>query len=201
MSRYGDETVLNNIRELRAERGWSTRDLADRMGTHFTTIARIERSTKPLSADWTRQFAAAFDVAPAAIVGGTVASGSPALNQVPIIGMVAAGQWREAIQEPEGLLASPYAGTNAFALAVAGDSMSKVTPDGSYVIVDPDRPELHDGDLYVVMNSDSETTFKQYRANPARLEPMSLNDEHQAIMLGRSPFEVVGRVVGIYRPM
>ena len=77
--------------------------------------------------------------------------------------------------------------------------MDTVAGAGSIVLVDPDQLSLRDGRYYVVMNGEGETTFKQFRADPARLEPLSSNPEHRTIDLGQSPYTVVGRVVGTYQ--
>ena len=199
----------NNIRALRTERGWTMRELAERMSTegapvHFSTIAKIERSQRGLSAAWAKRFAQVFEVTPAEIspefaeLGGK--PGTPA-QQIPVIGMVAAGNWREAVQETDSYIAGPASGKNAFGLVVSGQSMNKIAPEGSVVMVDPDQMQLHDGAYYVVMNGESDATFKQYRSNPARLEPCSTSDEYKTIMLGADAFTVVGRVVGVYQQL
>lgn len=94
---------------------------------------------------------------------------------------------------------APVNGKNIFGLEVAGDSMDLVAPAGATVLVDPDHFEMHDGSLYVIMNGDGETTFKRFRTDPARLEPLSSNPEHKVIPLGQTPFSVVGKVEGVYQ--
>lgn len=189
----------NNIRELRAERGWSMRELAERMpGTHFTTIAKIERSQRRLTHDWVDKFAKAFGVSPNAIDFDGWGEPANMARTVPIIGMVSAGNWREAVQRADEHFGGPSSGANTFGLTVEGDSMDKVAQPGSIVMVDPDDFEMLDGAFYVIMNEEGETTFKRYRASPARLEPCSTNSEHAPIPLGRAQFTVVGRVVGFY---
>ena len=78
--------------------------------------------------------------------------------------------------------------------AGAGNAPSGVGSKGQR----PDDFELRDGKFYAVMK-DGETTFKRFRANPARLEPCSSNPAHGAIAIGREPFTVIGRVVGTWR--
>jgi repressor LexA len=193
--------MANNIRERRLARGLTMRDLADRMGTHYTTIAKIERSERRLTPDWVARFASALGIDPSDIStnGSTLPAGGA--KPIPVIGLVAAGNWREAVQSADEYVPAPSAGPNTFGLTVEGDSMNKVAQAGSIVMVDPDQAELHDGAYYVVMNAENDTTFKQYRANPARLEPCSDNPEHRTIPLGRIPFSVVGRVTGFYTPL
>lgn len=197
--------MSNHIRKLRQAKGWSMRELADKMSTaenpvHFTTIAKIERSQRKLTPEWIKRFADALGAFPSELVDDYDLVGFPLVaRQHPVIGMVAAGNWREAAQETTRYIAAPVKARNAFGLVVDGTSMDKIAPEGSVVMVDPDCFDLHDGGLYVVMNDDSEATFKRYRADPARLEPVSSDPDHGVIQLGRAPFSVIGKVVGVYQ--
>ena len=188
----------NNIRELRVAKGLTMRELGDRMDVHYTTIAKIERSQRKLTADWIMKFSAALEVEATKISDDAAYTNVAPTRTVPIIGMVAAGNWREAIQHPEGHAFAVSGGKQAFGLRVDGDSMDKVVPAGGIVIIDPEQFDLHEGSYYVVMNGEGDTTFKRYRSNPARLEPCSSNDSHEVMALGRDPFNIVGRVVGMY---
>lgn len=190
---------MNNIRKLRNERGLTIRDLGERMGVHFTTIARIERSERALTIDWAERFAKALDVDVSELLDDPFAQHIAKVRQVPIIGQVQAGSWREAIENPEDTMTAPTDGRNVFGLRVQGNSMDAVAGPGAIVLVDPDRLSLRDGRYYVIMNGEGETTFKQYRADPARLEPLSSDPSHRAIDLGQAPFSVVGQVVGTYQ--
>lgn len=117
-------------------------------------------------------------------------------RRIPIIGSVAAGNWREAIQQPMGTMPMPEADMpeDAVALRVVGDSMDRLVPDGGIVIFSPSDRELFADNYYVVTNGDGETTFKQYKPNPARLVPCSNNPQHKDINIGDGGFQIVGRV-------
>jgi len=198
---------MNHVRELRQARGWSMRELAEKMSeqgevVHFTTIAKIERSQRKMTIEWAKRFADAFGVQPAELLGDEATGIFPiAGGQIPVIGMVSAGNWREAIQETTDYITAPVSAQRAFGLVVEGDSMDKITPEGSTVLIDPDDCDLRDGDYYVVLNGDGEATFKRFRAEPARLEPCSNNPAHSVIMLGNKPFTITGRVVGVYQKL
>jgi SOS-response transcriptional repressor LexA len=116
-------------------------------------------------------------------------------RRIPVIGLVAAGAWREAVEEPRGWMPSPDKALSqyAFAVIVEGDSMNKIAAQGEVIIVDPADLSLIDGKFYVVRNEDGETTFKQFRHDPPRLEPCSSNKAHQTIYPGRDSFTIVGR--------
>lgn len=119
------------------------------------------------------------------------------VHVVPIIGLASAGNWREAILAPGGVMPVPrnVAGKRAFAVEIKGDSMDKIIPDGGYAIVDPDQTQLYNDKVYLIQNGEHEAQVKVYRANPARFEPASNNDLHETCYMGDQHVKVVGRVV------
>lgn len=183
----------NKVRALRKERGLTMEQLGEKVGVHFTTIAKIERSQRGLSGELLAKIAEALDVDPQELVDEVPMT--VAVRMVPMVGKIAAGNWREAIQDPDGYIPVPVRGGFCFALRPDGDSMDLVVGRDAYVIVDPEQLDLHDGRLYAVMNGSGETTFKRYRSDPPRLEPVSSNPVHKPIALGREPFTVIGRVI------
>lgn len=190
----------NVVRRLRKARGWTQEQLAARVretspdaeDTHFTTIAKIERSQRGLTEKWIRRFALAFDIAPSALMEDTPAA---TMRKVPLIGKIAAGLWKEAIHDPTGYVSTSEGGPRSFALVPDGDSMDLVVTPGSWVIFDPDQTELLDGKVYAIMNGEGESTFKRFRLGPPRLEPCSSNKAHKPIPLGVEPFTVIARAV------
>ncbi|WP_324807167.1 XRE family transcriptional regulator [Sphingomonas sp. LY29] len=114
---------------------------------------------------------------------------------LPVVGLVSAGTWREGFENIMGYMPSPDRALSrqAFVVIVEGDSMNLVAKEGEGIVIDPRDRELINGRYYVVRNGDGETTFKQYRENPARLAPCSDNEAHKDIMLGVDEFTVIGR--------
>ena len=164
--------------------------------TDVSTISKLELSKRSLTTDWMHRIATALGVNPAALIDSGV-DFTP-VRRVPMVGKIPAGNWREAIEDPISLVPCESGGPNTFALIADGDSMDQIVPPGGRIYIDPDDFELRDGKFYAVMR-EGETTFKRFRANPARLEPCSSNPAHQAIAIGREPFTVIGRVVGTWR--
>lgn len=185
----------NNIRRLRKERGWTMQELADRVEgqPHFTTIAKLERNMRGLSADWIVKLAKAIGVAPEDIIAPAGLASRP--RMVPMLGRIPAGGWQEAIHDPVGFVMAPAGGPNVFGLRPEGDSMDQVIAAGAYVLVDPDQLELLDSRIYAVRNGSGDATLKMYRSDPPRLEPRSSNPAHKPIHFGKEPFTVIGRVV------
>lgn len=186
----------DQIRERMKERGFNQADLADLLGIDPTAVSK--RLTGK------RAFKHHEMLKIEAWLGGPIAEqsfdGQP-VRMVPIIGQVTAGSWREAIQQPLGHMPAPNdVGANTFALRVQGDSMDLEIEDGGIVMVNTEDKALYPGRLFVVLNGNGETTFKQFAADPARLEPRSTNPAHTPIMIGEGePFTVVGRVTALYR--
>lgn len=127
----------------------------------------------------------------------------PTVRLVPIIGITAAGNWREAIRMPLGNLPIPVtaASDDSFALELSGDSMDKIIEDGSHIVIDPRQKELRDGKCYLIQNSDGEATVKAYRRSPARFEPMSTNPDHKGFLVSDHDFVILGRVTLKVQPL
>lgn len=177
---------IAEIKRRMVERGLKQRDLAEHLGLDAVKVSLLlngKRQIKAPEMDRIRE-----------LLGDP---GAP-LGAVPIIGLVAAGNWREAVQRSIAAMPRPDPSipSRAFALNVDGDSMDLIAEDGATVIVDPDDKALFPRRYYVVLNGDGEATFKQFKADPARLVPCSSNPRHHELMLGEGePFEVVGRVI------
>lgn len=122
---------------------------------------------------------------------------APPLRTIPVIGQVAAGNWREAIQQSQASMPAPDPSIppRAFALRVSGDSMDLYVDDGGTVVIDPEDKSLYPGRFYVILNEEGEATFKQFNADPARLTPCSTNPSHTDILIGGQKFDVVGRII------
>lgn len=123
--------------------------------------------------------------------------GAQPVRDVPLLGTVPGGNWREAVRRSSNTVPVPAseAPRDSYALTVEGDSMDKHVPDGFTIVVDPADLDLFPGRLYIVMNEDGETTFKEYQEGPARLAPASNNPNHREIPISGGGFRILGRVV------
>jgi repressor LexA len=174
-----------DILQLLDQRGMSQSELARRIGLEQNKLNKSLNGKRRIT---TQEMSAIREVLGAA---------EPVSRSIPVIGQVAAGNWREAVHHPIDALPSPdpHIPARAFALRVMGDSMDLLVDDGATIIVDPEDKVLFNDRYYVVLNSDGEATFKQFKADPARLTPCSSNRAHREILLGGEPFEVVGRII------
>jgi SOS-response transcriptional repressor LexA len=96
----------------------------------------------------------------------------PPVASVPLISWVQAGQWDEVVdvyrpgdgEKP--VYTTRKVGPRAYALRVVGDSMENPNgrptyPQGSIIIVDPDRDAIHGNAVIVRLEDSKQATFKQ----------------------------------------
>lgn len=81
-----------------------------------------------------------------------------------------------------------------FALKVDGDSMDRVSPDGSTIVVNRAERTLIAGRCYV-FSVRGQTTYKMWHADPVYLAPYSTNPANQPIFIKKKrDLGVIGRV-------
>lgn len=120
-----------------------------------------------------------------------------------VVSEVQAGQFFEQPTEPPRSARSVivnYPHETIFAMLVRGDSMDRIAPDGSVVVIDYTLRDLKDGDLAVFRNEHGEATFKRYRqqGGEAWLQPDSENPRHAPIFPpAGAAIETIGKVVDI----
>ena len=121
-------------------------------------------------------------------------------REVAVIGWVQAGSLSDAtsfddLPDAEKLYVEDLPQGRWFATEVHGDSMDRVSPEGSRIFVNADDRDLKSG-AYYLFALRGETTFKRYYSEPIqRLEPYSTNPANRTIFLSSDPdWMVVGRV-------
>ena len=79
------------------------------------------------------------------------------------------------------------------ALRVEGDSMDRISPPGSVIVLNRKEKQLHPNACYVISDEDGRATYKRYRPHPPRFEPVSTNTSHEPIFPHNDPM-IIGRV-------
>ncbi len=91
-----------------------------------------------------------------------------------------------------------------FALEVVGDSMDKIIPNGSRVVV-RQQEELENGEIGVIAINGYEATVKRYERDNDNvyLYPESNNPEHrvQRYSLKETPVSILGKVEGYHKKL
>lgn len=191
--------MKNRLRELRLERGLTQEVLADKIGTNAGQINKLESGTRRLSDVWISKLATALHCTPAEFFGET------GQRNIPVMGEVPGGDLITALsQPPEDFIQFSSKRTNLRALRVRGNSMSRLAPDGMYVVVDFDETDparLHNQPVIAcienLITGDHECSFKIYKRNPDRFEPYSIEPGYDAIFPHDRRWKIYGRVIGV----
>ena len=190
----------NRLKELRLKSGLTREALAKELDTTPGHIFKLETGATRLSDVWLSKLAPIFDVPQGAFLsdGACFDTVKPSVREVPVIDYVQAGKFADAANpyaKGEGMetILFDYNHNKIFGLRVQGDSMDRVFKEGTALIVDYLKTDLHDRKYYVIANGDG-ASVKQYRANPIRFEPQSFSDEYDTIFPD-SNTRVIGRVV------
>ncbi|MCK1430881.1 XRE family transcriptional regulator [Bradyrhizobium sp. 87] len=116
------------------------------------------------------------------------------MDSVPA-GKLAAPMSQAALEQLPLMIFADLGRGDYIALTVEGDSMDRISPDGSIILVNKADTTLVSGKPYVFSHR-GKATFKLWRPDPARLQPYSTNPVHEPVYVKGNPENmVVGRVV------
>lgn len=195
------------IREVREEKGMTQTDLAKRMGTTQQNIQRWETEQVNMRAETLVRMSRVLGKSVAYLLGVAPEGMSPIADEyeVPLYESIAAGMPIEMIPVNEtfaipGSLHDRY--PKAFLLKVAGESMNRILPNGSYALIDPCETVDEDGRPYAVRIDHRDATIKRVHmlAHGVQLIPDS-NDPtyHPMVYDDTDPdsddVAIIGRVV------
>jgi repressor LexA len=136
---------------------------------------------------------------------GIMITGPGTVVSVPIVGTVRAGALQPAIEEIEGYFSidrSRLPAEDAFFLRVKGDSMiNAAILEGDLALVRP-QSTAQNRDIVVAMIEGEATLKRFYRGRGhIRLQPENPNMEPIIVRPGEGELTIIGKVVGIYRPL
>ena len=206
MSQLGNKEVMaENIKTLMSQHGIDRKQLSNDLQISYTTISDwINAKTYP-RIDKIELLANYFNVNKSDLVENkNQPIEMPAL--VPILGKVAAGKPEYAQEDIEGYMTLPpskVSNKGLMYLKVKSDSMDKMFPVGSYVLVDTEAT-IDNGNVAVVKINDNEATLKKVKFNDDKEEiiliPESTNDIHTPTFYQANETDVflIGKVIGMY---
>lgn len=188
------------------EAGLTLREAADRFGWSYNTLKSNANGNMPFSFKKAMVYAGRLKVRAEWLYSGTPPMREPAKPhrrtaiEVPVIGWVQAGALADAsaiqgLEEVETATVDGLGPGAWFATDVHGDSMDRVSPEGSRIFVNSDDRDLIPGGFYL-FSLRGETTYKRYYDDPVvRLEPYSINPANRPIYPNSDrDWTVVGRV-------
>ena len=123
------------------------------------------------------------------------------IQELPLVGRIAAGRPLEAVEERETLSLGDFArGGNSFVLQVKGTSMIEDhIMDGDFVVCEQTQV-ANAGDIVVALVGGDEATLKRfYREGSGKVRLQPANSEMAPIMVPASDVKIQGRVIGVLR--
>ena len=173
--------IYKRIKSRRLELGWTTDELAKRMGyKDRSSISKIENGKADIPQSKVKEFAEVLDTsvswligiddednrstapAPRPIPKGFVEL--PEMVQVPLIGSIACGTPITAEQNVKSYIGVPAAWHADFALECHGDSMAPTICDGDVVCI-RSQPEVEQGQIAAVRIGEEATLKHCYYQN------------------------------------
>lgn len=119
--------------------------------------------------------------------------------RAPILSIVSAGKLRNNSWQQEiiGHLTASGLPDNGdwVAFVVEGDSMDRISPPDSVILLNRKDKKLAPNACYVIADENGNSSYKRYRPKPARFEPVSTNPAHETIFpTAETEITVLGRV-------
>lgn len=195
----------DRLRQAWMASGLSQAQCVERFGWNRNTLKSNINGNSGFGWKMAQEYARAFGVRAEWLMEGTepmrpirTAPDRPLV--IPFISWVAAGDPAElpeamSIEQDNMITATDLPPGNYFATTVRGDSMDRLSPDGSTIIVDTADKLLLRGRPYLFSRR-GEATFKLWEPEPIQhLAPYSTNPSHKPIFLtGDIEWNVIGRV-------
>jgi SOS-response transcriptional repressor LexA len=190
------------LEQARKARGFErASDAADYFGWNYDTYIQHERGVNGLSRAGAK-YAKAYGVS----VGWLLTGDGPGPGEravfaprIPVISWVSAGALASdgLVDEPLGsIYMAGLPDGDWIALRVDGDSMNRISPPDSIIIVNIAEKQLHPNACYVIADENGNATYKRFRTEPQRFEPVSTNDAHEPFFISDNDHipRIIGRV-------
>jgi repressor LexA len=189
--------ILDYIQEFLAKKGYAPSLIEISRHFNLNSISTIHKHLVHLEEKglirrhWNR--ARAIEVVPA--------QPNPEARDVPLIGLISAGQPIEAVRANE-MVAIPedmIGRRDVYVLKVKGESMiDEQIRDGDYVIVE-NRTEARNGEMVVALLEGESATLKKYYREKGEIRLQPAHPTMRPILAKEESVKVQGVVVGILR--
>ena len=218
--------MRNNIKKIREDKGLKQADLAEKIGTYPQQMSRIEANQESIDFKWVSKIAEALDVPEidllfdagdieevksANILDYAAEMDSEQYFTVPLYDISAAAGAGYHISKDSTEIIKPLIFEKAYlrqlgnpkdiyGLFIYGDSMMPVLPDGSLILVDPNKKDFWQGKIYLIRRG-TMLYVKYVEADSNKIVLISANkpkyDDIIIDLRADQPedFEILGQVV------
>lgn len=195
---------MQTIKQLRAKKNISQKELADKLNVSRSTISMWETGASEPDFDNVSKIAEIFDVSVDYLLGRVSANIQryKPIKKMPVLGRIPAGLPLYAEENIEGYVANDFEDNyEYYALRVFGDSMTAAGIDDGDLVIVRRQDTVEDGQIAVVIINGYDATVKFFKQDGRLviLSPKSFNPEHslQVYDVDRDAVRVLGRVVQI----
>ena len=207
--------IYKRIKSRRLELGWTTDELAKRMGyKDRSSISKIENGKADIPQSKVKEFAKVLDTSVSWLIGiddednghaapalRPISSGfksMPKMKKVPLIGAIACGESITAEQNIEKMVDVPENIRCDFSLTCHGDSMADAGIHDKDVVYIRIQSEVENGEIAAV-RIDGETTLKRVYYSSDTLTLMPANPAYAPMIYTGTQLEAVhieGKAIG-----
>ncbi len=187
----------HGLRRLREAKGLTREGLAGLTGFSASRIVKLERNEARLKVEDLAVFARALNCRPEDLVAPEGRAAEPVLR-APIVDVSELDDLdRVAAEAPHGSAPLDEPVAHAVAVPLLDNSMDRVAPLGSLLVIDRDDRRLADGEIYLVRHG-GRFLCRRWRARPPALMPDSVETGHPELPCDVQP-QVLGRLIAVIR--
>lgn len=195
--------IGKRLRLAREHAGFATATLAaESLGMKYPTYAGHENGNRGVvrkAEQYARRYRVSLDWLLRGLGAGPGETDeviSDKAIDIPLLTTISAGELQrdDVIDEAKGTVTVGQLPIGDWiALEVSGDSMDRISPPTSIIIVNRADKTLVPNGCYVIADENGDATYKRYRPSPDRFEPVSTNASLEPIFPDNLP-TIVGRV-------
>ena len=182
--------IFDKLEKILKQPDWSQVRLAKQMAVAQSSVNRWSQRQSEPRGHYRDMIAEIYE----GIFGDP---GNSGVQEVPLLAWISAGAMTqdEVSQEAIGTVTiTDLPEGDWIALRVKGTSMDRISPPDSLIFVNRADRQLVNNACYVIGDGEGNATYKRYRPNPVRFEPVSTDPNHEALYPDNDP-TIIGRVV------
>lgn len=206
----------NKLAEARDRAGLTQQQVADAIGVTLTGYQNYEYGKRDVRSSTLRKLSKVLNCSAMYLLGlsekPSVIGAEPSCSrQIPIVGRMAAGEAREAIEQCDRTHPIPdelyHGNEESVWVEISGNSMNKLFPDGSLVLINM-TSEVRNGDVAAVFVNGDDVTIKRvfFEDHAIRLHPESYDPEYRDRVIDESDpdapdVHIFGKAVAYTSPL